>query len=124
MEFPMDDEKLLEEVRAVLENASTGKGTEPHWISSYQIFNKLPKDTREALIESPGMGGRGSGNKTSLFHKIAKVADRISDDTTTYLAHDGILFRIKGHDELIEPGDPNVLKLFRYRGKKSSSTKT
>jgi len=47
-------------VLQVLRDASTGKGTRQHYLSSYQIVDRLPEPQRADLLRDYGPGGKGA----------------------------------------------------------------
>ncbi len=43
--------EIVDAVREVLENASTGKGENPHYLTAYQILDRLPEASVMADIK-------------------------------------------------------------------------
>lgn len=60
---------VVEEVRAVLAAANRGKGHAPHFLTAYQILERLPHALRDQLISERGM----PGEKAGVYHAAASV---------------------------------------------------
>ena len=62
---------LSDEIRAVLEQAASGRGAHPHFISAYQILARLEPASRAQLIKDHGPVGKGVGSNRSAATAIA-----------------------------------------------------
>jgi 2-keto-4-pentenoate hydratase/2-oxohepta-3-ene-1,7-dioic acid hydratase in catechol pathway len=103
-------DELVVAVRDVLEAAATGKGTEPAYLTAYQILNRVPAAVRDALVAEYGGPGRGSGQNFSAASRIGQIAADVGEQA--YLDTGGVAFEVNG--ETVAPGY-QIVSVFRAR---------
>jgi hypothetical protein len=105
---------ITDQVRDVLGHAARGKGDRPNFLTAYQIFARLPEETKARLIAERGsIGGRGSGEASSAANIVAQAAQQLTPDVVVdYLDTHEIVLQING--ETVVPGG-EVCAVFRLR---------
>ena len=105
--------EIVQDVRKVLETARKGKGSDPQFLTAYQILNRLPQETRGRLITERSMPGKGAGVHQAaasvVMHAIRQIGSEVDVE---YFDNSGISFEVAG--ERITAGYP-VCGLYRLR---------
>jgi transcriptional regulator with XRE-family HTH domain len=110
---PSMEDFLRYEVRRVLIGATDGKGTEPGFLTSYQILERLRPDLRDKLIETRGGVGAGSGASFSPTRDIGIAIDAMGDEVEKrYIDARGMSFRVA--DEMVTSGYP-LISIYRIK---------
>ncbi|KYF90510.1 hypothetical protein BE20_08190 [Sorangium cellulosum] len=115
------ERSLLEPlVREVLETAHRGRGQQPHYLTAYQIVERLREPARSELITKYGRGGKRAGSADTASSIISQVlANELSAEVdVAYLDTRDVWFSIA--DELVEAGYP-VVALYRLRVRRSDT---
>jgi hypothetical protein len=101
-------------IREVLQNANPGKGARPHYVTSYQIVERLPAAERAALITTYGHGGKGAGRADTAPAVVAKVLkhELAGEVDVEYMDINGTHFTIDGRD--VDAGY-GIVGLYRLR---------
>ncbi len=102
------------EVLVVLGNAHSGRGTHPHYLTAYQILNRLRPEWRTWLQTTYGTSGKASGTKDSAASRVAHCCVELAHEQLveiTYFDNRGAKFEVEGEGE-IEAGYP-VCALYR-----------
>jgi hypothetical protein len=73
-----DRRQLVPLIRHVLQQAGSGTGPNPHYVSSYQILERLEEPARSDLLKKYGPGGKGAGRAETGPRVIADVLKRPS----------------------------------------------
>lgn len=108
-----NDEALVDEIRAVLANAARGKGPRPHFLTSYQILNRLPQSMRLQLISEHGSPGAGAQTHHSAVSVVAGCLQKMGGEIERmYLDARGVTFDVEGAP--VFAGYP-VVGLYRLR---------
>jgi len=76
---------ILGDVEKVLRNARTGKGTEPAFLTAFQILEALPEQLRDQLIAERTRGGKGAGVTYAAPSVVSDAAEMIPGIEITYL---------------------------------------
>ena len=82
--------EIVDEVREVLENASSGKGESPHYLTAYQILDRLPDALKDRIISERGPSGKGAGSHYSSASLISDAAELVEDIEISYLDARGL----------------------------------
>jgi hypothetical protein len=90
----IEDVVVVRAIRGVLERAAKGKGLHSHYVTSYQIIDRLPKGMRVGLIEKHGKAGRGAGSHASAAKHVAKLLDGMAGIDVEYFDTRGVAFRL------------------------------
>ncbi|MCL2726637.1 MAG: hypothetical protein FWD69_19630 [Polyangiaceae bacterium] len=106
-------------IRQVLQSASSGKGSRPHYLTSYQIVERLPAPERSTLIATYGRGGKGAGRADTAPAVIAKVLkhELAGEVDVQYMDVSGTHFMVDG--QVVEAGY-GVVGLYRLRDQEDS----
>ncbi len=96
------DTDVVHEIRRVLEHAAKGKGTHTHYVTAYQILDRLPRQMRADLIAQFGKSGAGVGDWQSAAKHIANLIKGMGGVDVDYLDTRGAQFRMA--DEWREAG--------------------
>ncbi len=104
------------EISVALQSARTGKGVDPHFLTAYQILQKIPGPIRKALIDTQRTDtvGKGAGEYSTAASAIGKIAGRIQGvDCSAYIVTTGMWFRFgKTH---VQAGN-GVARIYRWVG--------
>lgn len=76
---------LIDDIRVVLREAAKGKGPEPHFVTAYQILDRLPVQRRDELVATYGGFGRGAGTNFGAASALADALKNMGDVETSYL---------------------------------------
>jgi hypothetical protein len=101
-------------VRRVLEAAHTGKGSLPHYLTAYQILERLREPERANLINQHGRGGKGAGRADTGPGIIAEVLNNELLGELDIVYFDACDTRFIVAEQLVEAGYP-VIALYRLR---------
>ena len=110
---------IAPDVRNVLATANKGKGKEPHYLTAYQILDRLPALVRDQLIVEKGLPGSGAG----VYHAAATVVRHAllhhlrGEVEYTYFDNVGATFEVAGHQ--IRGGN-SVCGLYKLRPSEDS----
>jgi hypothetical protein len=104
-------DSLVRAVQDVLANAASGRGRERHYLTSYQILDRLPPALRDALIVEYGPPGRGAGANFTSASRIAQIAREVGD--YDYLDAQGLAFGV-GDVEKVAAGY-SVVGIYRAK---------
>ncbi|WP_437568288.1 hypothetical protein [Sorangium sp. So ce542] len=108
-----NDEVLIDEIRAALANAAKGRGSRPHFLTSYQILNRLSQSTKLRLISEHGSPGAGAQTYHSAASVIAGCLQKMGGEVERmYLDARGAAFDVDGAP--VSAGYP-VVGLYRLR---------
>jgi hypothetical protein len=88
---------ILDDVRAVLERASKGRGSERHYLTAYQILAELPSALRDTLIQQRGLPGVGAGVHYSAASLVSDAAEQLAGIEKAYLDSRHTSFQIDQH---------------------------
>lgn len=94
--------EIVDEVRDVLQNANRGKGTQPTFLTAYQILERLPKPIKDRLNQERTGAGKGTGvyyGAASVVSDAAEVLERRGLVEVAYLDCSGI--EIKGTQPVV-----------------------
>ncbi|HEY2412165.1 MAG TPA: hypothetical protein VGI40_07985 [Pirellulaceae bacterium] len=83
--MPLMPSDILSEVETVLKNARTGKGTEPAFLTAFQILERLPSQLRDQLIQERGLGGKGTGVAYAAPSVVSDAAEKLPEIQISYL---------------------------------------
>jgi len=86
------------------------KNNRGNLLSSYQIFEKLPKDLKDLLISIDGESGRESGEHWSPACRIGKYASELCNGNTFTQNSTGVLFSVSG--KVVQPGS-SIVTLYK-----------
>jgi hypothetical protein len=115
--MPLMPTDITDQVRTVLLNAHTGKGTERTFLTAYQILERLPDTVRTTLISERQLGGKGTGVTYAAPSVVSDAAERIPGIEIAYLDTQGIKLEVAG--QTLTAGYP-VCGLYRLPGSQSS----
>lgn len=101
---------VVDEVRAVLERARTGKSVERNYLTSYQILAELPPQLRHTLIQQRGMPGAGAGAQYTSASVVMDAAKLVPGIEIACLDTRHAFFEIE--DQVVRPGF-GVCNLYR-----------
>ncbi len=96
--------EIVDEVRAILEQAARGKSPTTKYLTAYQILDRLPSDRYDQLVNQRGRGGKGEGVYYAATSVVAKAAEMVcndSDGDIDYIDTGGLKVEIK--DQIVEP---------------------
>jgi len=95
---------LVEAIRDVLAKAARGKGTDPQFLTSYQVLNRLPRDLRDELIRTRGLPGKGTKRQHTAVGVVATTLESIvgADVEKAYFDSKGAWFDVG--DECVRAG--------------------
>lgn len=85
---------IIDEVRKVLEHAKSGKGTERHYLTAYQILAALPPQIRDAVIQQRGLPGVGAGVHYSAASLVSDTAEQVPGVEKAYIDSRHMSFQI------------------------------
>lgn len=111
VDMPIAEHELEAAVLAVLANAAKGRGEHPHYLTAYQILERVPDGIRNTLIDELGKPGRHAGKHRTAVGPIKDAARRIAE--VDYLDARGLSFEY-GEGEELSSGYP-VIGLYRLR---------
>lgn len=103
---------IVNEVAAVLRQAAHGDGTEPNYLTAYQILDRLPTDIRDRLIRERTIGGQGAGVAYAAPSVVSDAAEKVPGIQIEYLATRGLVIEVAGQQ--LRPGF-EVCGLYRLR---------
>ena len=106
---------ILAEVYRVIASASTGKGSEPNWITAYQVLARLDANTQQQLEQERGPAGSGAGHYYGAASVVADACEMLANRgqvEISYLDARGLRMPYRGRD--VEPGNP-VCGIYRKR---------
>jgi hypothetical protein len=109
-----DRENLMPLVLNVLKEARSNK--KHHFLSAYQILERLEESKRKKLIDEFGAGGRGAGLETAAGMISQVLTNEIHDrDEVAYVYLDArdVKFHLDGGD--VEPGNRVTVTLYKYK---------
>lgn len=101
---------IVDDVRAVLERARTGRGDERHYLTSYQILAELPPQVRHTLIQQRGLPGAGAGAHYTSASVVMDAAKLVPGIEIACLDTRHASFEIEGRS--VQPGF-GVCNLYR-----------
>lgn len=87
-----DKDKVIDAILGVLQRAAAGKGPAPHYVTTYQVIQRLPKPMRDALIAEHGPVGAGAGDWTSAATFVANLLKNLSGVERDYIDTRGVKF--------------------------------
>jgi len=85
-------DRIVEAVRAVLQQAAHGKGSRPHFVTTYQILERVPAELREELVAEYGAPGQGAGKHYTAASRVAGVVRGMGEVEVRYLDARGLVF--------------------------------
>lgn len=88
--------ELSDDFRDVLRDAAKGKGPEPHFVTAYQILDRLPRQRRDELVTTHGGFGRGAGTNFGAAGAVADALKSMPDVETSNLDTRGVSFDVQG----------------------------
>lgn len=95
MELPKSELDIA--IRKVLASAAKGKGQSPQFLTAYQVFERLPRTYKDAVLAKYGKaGGAESGVYFSACSYIAQLLSLMEDVSRFYLDTQGIQFWVEG----------------------------
>lgn len=103
---------IISHVEKVLLKANTGKWNRTNFMTVYQILDRLPKSTRQQLIQEHGEPGKGSGKSHSAAGIVSKAARKLSNIVEEWMDSGGITIKVAGRDR--QPGY-GVTEIYRLR---------
>jgi len=107
---------LRDEILHVLETTKTGKGTQPGFVTAYQILTRLPKPTYDALIAKYKLPGKGAKTYYAAASRVATKLDAMKLVVEkAYFDPAGVKFDV-GNETFRDAGYPFVAI---YRRKKT-----
>ena len=111
----IEKQELENDILNILNSASTGKGFEHGYLTSYQILIRLPQYLQQKLKDMHGdFAGRGAGEHFSPVTRVAQVASQMNSVEQGYLDTKGLSFDV-GQDEEVSAGF-NLCAIFRLKG--------
>lgn len=102
--------QIVNDVVAILTQAKQGKGTQPCFLSSFQILERLPTATRDQIILERGMAGSGTGSHYAAATLVAQACEMVPGRDETYVDTKGMTFEVAGKS--INPGY-EICKFYR-----------
>ena len=69
---------IVKDVADILFKASPGKGTEPGFLTAYQILSKLKPAIKNTLIQQRGRSGKGSGHQFAAASVVAMAVQLLN----------------------------------------------
>ncbi|MFI5298906.1 MAG: hypothetical protein ACHREM_12480 [Polyangiales bacterium] len=114
-------EVLLGESLDILREAASGRGPDPHYVTSYQVIARLPPRVRDELIRREGDSGAGVGWYSSAAAVVGGLlAERqsIDVDFEWFDARDARFRREKGAPDIMEnllKAGSDVIGLYRIK---------
>lgn len=112
--MPISSDKLPPAILGVLTEAAKGRGTDPHYLTAYQILNRLPAALRQALEAEYGPSGKGAGHNHSAAAHLGKLAKSLPGVESSYMDARGLSFEIA--DTETSSGYP-VIGIYRLERK-------
>jgi hypothetical protein len=88
--------EIVNEVRAVLAAAAPGKGTQPSFLTAYQILERLDVALRTRLIQERTHGGKGAGVGYSAPSVVADAAQMVPGVVVGFLDTAGLGISVDG----------------------------
>ena len=104
---------IVDAVREVLINANRGKGTDPSFLTAYQILNRLSEPTRRQLMQERTGAGKGTGVYYGAASVVSDAAEMLAKQRLAQISYfdcGGIEIRLADQD--IVPGN-GICGLYR-----------
>lgn len=109
----MKPSEICQDVETVLRKASKGKGTEPQFLTAYQILDRLPQAIRDRLVNERTLGGRGAGVRYSAASVVSDAAEDVKGVQIAYVDTKGLLLEVAGQQ--VNPGN-RLCGMYRLPG--------
>ena len=94
---------IIDDVRDVLLQAHQEKGSRPHYLTAYQILDRLPENLRSQLIEERTLGGKDTGEHYSAASLVSDATELLKPNIEIdYIDTEGLSINIAG--TLVNPG--------------------
>jgi hypothetical protein len=87
---------IVDDVRRVLANAHAGKGTNPCFLTAFQILDRLPSAIRDRIIAERSIGGAGSGQSYAAPSVVSQAAEMVPGVVIDYIDTRGLTVTVAG----------------------------